>query len=723
MNLMFKKIVVLIFIFSSAWATRFDIATTKNANNKTIFFLKSAPLATKNSAQQLLQKIKNSAKDAKLEFIADKYIISIGPRDDYPSTQQLKLRLNNSTAANKIWNLRNADIRAVITEVSKTLNKNFIIDPRVKGKISIVSSKAVNNKELYQIFLSILQVAGFSAINQGQIIKIVPDISAKTYANDIVGISRNDELVVEVVTVKYVPADQLIPVLRPLMPQWSHVAAYAPSNSLIFAGRARNIAKLTKIVKQVDRSSANGIDMVPLKNSLAMDIVNTLKNIINSRVSNPRQAKVTIAADDRSNSVLVTGSKTERIRLRLLIAKLDRQSIGVLNSNTKVLYLHYLRAQDIAPILASIAKANFSGKVGTTIGAISTVQLDNTPPASSIANNSATLEKTTKPSLDNTQQVAAQDEENKPTVQIIAEPNTNAIIVNAPISVIRILQSVIAQLDIRPAQLLIEALVVEIDQNAIQDLGIEWGSRLKNGVFRPGLAIINSQSRTEDLQAQIYALATQRKANILSTPSVIVLDNRQAKILVGQQVSVATTSFPNNANGTTTATPFTTFERVNVALHLYVRPQITTGRGIKLQIDQGNDSLDPSSIASSQPIFKVSSIVTSVHVQSGEAVVLGGLIQNSISNTNNKLPILGDIPGIGRLFQRNKSNREKRVLMVFVKPVILKDASKTSLVSNNKYNQTRLSQLRFNREQDFDPRNREVILPSIKNIKLPTPFK
>ncbi|HAT8172932.1 TPA: type II protein secretion LspD, partial [Legionella pneumophila] len=616
-----------------------------------------------------------------------------------------------------------------------------------QGKVSIVSSTPLSNRELYQVFLSVLQVSGYAAIPNGEIIKIIPNIDAKTQSPDLLsGMKsppRGDDMMVAVVPVHYVPSEQLVPVLRPLMPQWSSVSAYAPSNMLILSGRANNIKSLAEIIKQVDSSSANGIDMVRLHHALAMDVANTLKDLVKTQPGIGSRTQITIAADDRSNSILVSGSKTDRIRLRMLILKLDKESSAGVNSNTQVVYLNYLRAEDLVPILAGIAQANFSGNVGTTIGTITRPALDSTNPASSLANTSAdgqssSLSSTSTSSAPmnasgataNTTSASTQNEgSTKPTVQIIGEPNTNSIILNAPASIIRILKTVISQLDIKPAQLLIEALVAEVDEKDVNNLGIEWGSNQQTGNpkdFRPGFAIINSKTRIDDFQAQIYALAREQRANILSTPSVVVLDNRQAKILIGKQVSVATTSYPNNAGGTTTASPFTTFDRVNVALHLYVRPQITRGQGIQLQIDQGNDTLDPATAATDNtttPTFNISSIVTSVHVESGDIVVLGGLIQDSIGNDNNKLPILGDIPGIGRLFQRNIRNRDKRVLMVFIKPIILRNERDNLHVTGEKYNYVRQYQLDWLRSQEaFEQTDDETVLPPLTQGNLPVPF-
>ncbi|KTD16188.1 GspD family T2SS secretin variant LspD [Legionella jordanis] len=719
----------------------------EQSSNKNGYSVRIGPIEDYNLAKNLQDQIKTetTSKNTTLPSLnkaqANPVMVEAKPLPSETASIAQAENIESTTGTKKLWNLRGADIRAVIAEVSRVTGKNFIVDPRVQGKISIVSSTAISDKALYQVFLSMLQISGYAAIPSGDVIKIVPNIDAKTQSPDLLSQLRNppqgDEMMVAVVPVHYVPSEQLVPVLRPLMPQWSSVSAYAPSNMLILSGRANNIKQMVHIIRQVDSSTANGIDMVSLKHALAMDVANTLKDLVKSQPGLGAHAQTMIAADDRSNALLISGSKTDRIRLRLLIAKLDRQSPYGINSNTQVVYLNYLRAEDLVPILAGIAQANFSGNVGTTIGTITRPALDSTNPASNLVSNSSSgnqgpttinITPPTNPAATpNTTGAATQTEgTTKPTVQIIGEPNTNSIIINAPVALIRILKSVISQLDIKPAQILIEALVAEINESDLNSLGIEWGSDQQTGRpidFRPGFAIINSETRLDDFQAQIYALARDHRANILSTPSVLVLDNRQAKILVGKQVSVASTSYPNNAGGTTTASPFTTFDRVNVALHLYVRPQITRGNGIQLQIDQGNDTIDPSTnLNTDNPVFQISSIVTSVHVESGDVVVLGGLVQDSLANDDIRVPIVGDLPGVGRLFQHNIQNREKRVLMVFIRPCILRTRSDALYVSGGKYTDVRQQQLELLRGQPYNSDNNEVILPSQNQAALPRPF-
>ena len=657
-----------------------------------------------------------------------------------PSQTVLPIKQNTLPKNSQVWNLRNADITAVISEVSRVTGKNFIIDPRVQGKISIVSSTPIPNHALYQVFLSMLQIAGYSALPSGNIIKIVPSMDARTQ----IASRGGEEMMVEVIPVHYVPAEQLVPVLRPLMPQWSTVSAYSPSNMLILSGHANNIHQLADIIRQVDSSNANGIDIIPLHHAFAMDIVNTIKDLVKSQPGMGNHVQTMVAADDRGNAILLSGSKTDRLRLRLLIARLDHGSPNNNHGNTKVVYLSYLRAEDLVPILAGIAQANFSGVVGTTIGTITRPELDSTNPEANLANGPSTggpalspfngLNGQSSNNLKNangsqTGATSQNEGSSKPTVQIIAEPNTNSVIINGPPVLIRTLQSVISQLDMKPSQLLIEALVAELNEQDFNSLGIEWGSISQDssdkGTFRPGFAVLNSKTTINQFEARIYALAQQHKANILSTPSVVVLDNHQAKIMVGKQVAVQTSSYPNNANATTTASPYSTFDRVNVALHLYVRPQITRNKGIQLQIDQGNNTLDPTNPlnTNTNPVFNISAIVTSVHVQSGDIIVLGGLAQNSLANDDTRLPILGDLPGLGRLFQHNITNREKKILMVFIRPHILHSKMDNLNASATKYGHAREEQLDFLRSQEaYDDRNQEQVMAPWKTETLPRPF-
>ncbi len=714
------------------------------AKNDTLNTVTIGPFSDREKALQLKHALNDLSPDAHIkEFhLADstttKPLKLSTPPIPQAATSNHKPPIN--TPNTRLWNLQQADIRSVIHEIAKETGKNFVIDPRVQGKISITSGHPIDAKALYQVFLSILQVSGFAAIPNGDVIKVVPNMDARTLGGGALFAAANgDDMTTDVIKLHFVPAEQLVPVLRPLMPQWSSVSAYGPSNTLIISGRASNIKRLHQIIQQVDDSDANGIDVIPLHYALAMDVASTLKSLLETRTQgrNYQRQATTIAADDKSNTILVSGSKEDRLRIRILISKIDKEdSYG--SGNTEIVYLRYLRAQDLVPILSGIAKANFSGTVGMTIGTITQPHLDTSLPSNTDNNttdsDSSSSQSQQSSSFDASNVAAntkastnSREGDKKPKVELIAEPNTNAVIISAPRSVMRTLRRVIAKLDARPAQLLVEALITEIDEKVINQLGLEWGTVTTdsqgNSSFNQGFAIINSKTNLGQFQAQLYALVTSQKANILSTPSVVVLDNHQAKILIGKEVSIQDSNYPGNAGGAGTTNPYNTFTRQKVALHLYVRPQISQGESVQLQIDQGNDTLaDPTDATSGRPVINTSNINTSVLVNSGDILVLGGLIQNGLQKSGNKIPILGDIPGVGEIFKRNQNTRDKKVLMVFIRPIIISNPKSSIQVTGDKYNRVRGEQLEWFQKERYNPEYNKMVLPRFKDIDLPKPF-
>lgn len=647
-------------------------------------------------------------------------------------TSTESIPLTSSEKEKRLWNLRGADIRSVIEEVSKETGKNFLIDPRVQGKISIISSTPMGSKEIYQVFLSMLQVAGFSAVPSGEVIKIMPDSKGKTASSPVVNNlhrKQGDEIIVRVIPIKYVSALQLVPILRPLLPQWSHIAAYVPSNTLILSGHAANLNRLVEIIRRVDTATHNAVDLIPLHNALAEDVVKTIKTLREGQ-RNLNKQPLSIAADGRSNSILISGGHSERLRMRVLISQLDIPSPSGTSGNTQIVYLQYLKAQDLVPIIAGVARSQFRGEVGTLIG-------------KRTVDTATKLERITTPGEESYQaspeSVATQSEtakstdSTKPRVEIIAEPNTNAIILNAPPVLMRTLKTVIAKLDIRPAQVLIEALIVEIDEDDINQLGIDWGTLLDDtriisgtslakNTFIPGFGIINEDG-FDTFEAQLTALASNRKANILSTPSVVVLDNNLAHIKVGKEVSIITSNYPNNAGATTAGSPYNTFDRRDVALILNVTPQITRNNEIKLTIAHQNNTLQNPQEVSDRPIFNISEIKTSVIVNAGNILVLGGLIQNQLSDTDRRIPIIGDFPGLGQIFHKKSLTRTKKKLLVFIRPLILHDKRDNLRVSGSKYETIREEQLTSVRTRPYHQDYNEYILPALhKPLKLPKPF-
>jgi len=614
--------------------------------------------------------------------------------DEIPSPKQ-----------NRLWNLQDADIHSVINEVSLETGKNFIIDPRVNGKISLISSKPIKPNEVYDLFISVLGILGYSAIPSGNVIKIIPNMDAPETASRVASKQypgKGDEVVVRVIPLENISANQLIPVVRPLLPQWSNVSAYTPGNVLILLGRAANLKRIDQIIRDVDKASSNDIDIIRLRQTSATQLANVLTNLQNATRSTGETPQVSIAPDERSNSILLSGNKAARLRMRYLIAELDVPSAGV-SGNTQVIYLRYLQAKDFAPILGKIAQ-NILNKDTSITPSVSM-------PSAAGTSSSSKPENTTN---------------------IQAEPNTNAIIITAPPRLMTALTSIVSKLDIRPAQVLVESIIVEISQNDTKNLGIQWGSiageaeeqNLAQGHFLPlGLGSVGIIPGAH-IQAILGVLQQINNANILSTPSVVVMDNQKAVLAVGTQVADQSGSYATTGNAGT-VTPFNTVNRLNVELKLEVTPQINLGDAIRLKIVLKNDSLQNPNNPGLNPIVNTSSINNSVIVNSHDILVLGGLISNNITNSTEKIPILGDIPLLGNLFKHDLRTLQKKNLMIFIKTTILHDAEDSEMLTSTKYKQVRQSQIRWPEYLSSEGKQKmENILPPWKdNVKLPKPFE
>ena len=658
----------------------------------------------------------------------------------------------------RLWTLQNADIRSVIDEISRETGKNFIVDPRVQGNISIVSSTPLTNDEVYQVFLSALQVLGYSAIPTGQIIKIVPNSTANSLGAT-VGSSYNqgtgDQIIARVIPLQNVSADLLAPLLRPLLPDWANLSSYASTNVLIAVGPAQSVKRLAEIAAKVDVTNTNGIDLISLHYVSAIDVANTIQSLQSTEKADGTMPDVSVAADAASNSILLSGNKNARLKMRVLISELDAPTAAGTGGNTQVIYLHYLRAQDLVPILAGVAESYYRGPVGTVIGTRSQIGTDyasiNNPSddgqgsvAASPSESSGTAAATPAASpvaqpqqAQTTESDTNSADDDKPKIELIAEPNTNSIIINAPPMLMHILKNVITQLDIQPAEILVQALIAEVDQQTACQLGIQWGAITPAGstgvltpnnattAFQAGIGLITGQG-IHDLQGVITALQQNTNNNILSTPSVLVLDNHQAKIEVGQEVSVQASTYPGNAGGTTTASPYSTYQREKVTLHLYVTPQINQNNSLLLSIDQGNDTLqNPEDATSTTPVFNISSIKTSILVDSGNIIVLGGLIQNQYGDGTSGLPVLSNIPILGHLFRTDNTNSQKKDLMVFLRPIIVSKPGDSTYITQAKYNFARQEMLRWLQQTpryEFQPIMNQTVPPSLNTKQLVKPF-
>ncbi|MCP3687074.1 MAG: type II secretion system secretin GspD [Gammaproteobacteria bacterium] len=590
-------------------------------------------------------------------------------------------------------NFSDADLVAVINSVSQITGKNFIIDPRVKGKVTVVSSKPLNEEEVYNVFLSILQVHGFATVPTAYAIKIIPDATAKQSAAPFTNKKNTpeDQLITRVLKINYINAAQLVPILRPLIAQQGHLAAYAATNVLIVSDRAANIRKVERIIAQMDRESDSDIEIIKLKYAFAAEVVRLLSSLnVKSPDKKSSASAVKFSADERTNSILLSGDKTSRLKFRAIIASLDSpvQSSG----NTHVIYLRYAEAKNVADILGNVgkevikaeAKNSKAGKTGSVLDSVS----------------------------------------------IQADETSNALVITAPASVFPSLRSVIQQLDIRRAQVHIEAIIAEVSVVTGDQLGVQWAAGgdydkpafstqfglsgtsiadVASGSIPEGLALAVGEIADSGLSfvTLIQALASDAENNLLSTPSLVTLDNQEAEIIVGQNVPFLTGESTSSSSDVTN--PFRTIERHDVGLTLRVKPQINEGDTITLDIEQIVSTVEETAtVGAVDLVTNKRSIQTVVQLEDGELLILGGLIDEKVVIIEQKVPGLGDIPLLGALFRSSKSTKAKRNLMVFIRSSIIKDPGKASRLSQRKYNFMRDTQLEFNNNSDIgDP----VLLP------------
>lgn len=619
-----------------------------------------------------------------------------------------------SPSPGRLWNLQDADILSIINEVSLETGKNFVIDPRVSGKISLISSKPLKPNEVYNVFLSILSLLGYSAVPSGDVIKIVPNMESSEYPGKVAtrySPGSGDEVVVRVFPLENVSANQLIPVIRPLLPQWSNVTAYTPGNVLIVVGRAANLERIMHVIDNIEKTADTGIEIVPLHQASATQMANVLNNLQNAARANGDTASISIAPDERSNSILLSGNKAMRFHMRLLIERLDTPNSGA-QGNTEVIYLRYLKAKSFAPILGKIAQ-NLAGK-----GSESSSSSSSSMPAYSNGYNSATSTGSSVP---------VKKEENFTSIQ--AEPATNSLIITAPPAMMTALNSIVAKLDIRPAQVLVEAIIVEMSEDDLKNLGFQYGAYTTPDTVAPGPGFQQFGEGTiriipgQQLQAILSLLETYNDVNILSTPSVVVLDNHKAILDIGQDVPVQTGQYATTG-AVQTATPFTTTNYRKVTLSLEVTPQINLANSVRMGVILKNDTLQNPSNPGPTPLINTSKIANSVIVNNADILVIGGLIKNSVTDSVDKVPFLGDIPCIGSLLFSHKTRQlVKRNLVVFIQPLIMHNQEDADAITNTKYNLTRDQQITWPWHLTEGQQKAENILPLYKNnTVLPKPF-
>ena len=600
-------------------------------------------------------------------------------------------------------NLKDTDIQEFIKFVADVTGTTMVVDPNVKGKVRVISSKPVTQAELYDLFLSILDVQGYTAVRSGQIVRIVPSKDARSSPVPLIenqDLLSNDEYVTQVIRLDNISAAKLIPVLRPLVPQQAHMAAYAPSNAIIISDIRSNIGRIVEIIERMDRSAIQTTEIIRLKYGVAEDVVSMLNTREKARQGEGAEANkdVILVADKRTNSVVVTADEMSVQRIRKLVAYFD--SPLEQSGNVRVVYLEYADATETAEVLTRVMQ------------------------------NIARLE------AGGTQRSGGES-------TIEADVGTNSLIITADTDEMAALESVITRLDIRRAQVLIEAIIVEMEMTEGQELGLQWlfandsglyGGNISNstaqqrrnaelaGALLPdnGSEVIDTRSVAGALASTpgatlgwgmvdqsltmtviLNALETQGNANILSTPSLLTLDNEEAFITVGQEVPFVTGSYSNTGSANGASNPFQTIERQSVGITLKVTPQINEGDSVVLDIVQEVSSISAQILAASDVITNERKIETKVLANDSDILVLGGLVKEDVQDSTQGIPLLSDIPLLGRLFRNDVVSVTKSNLLVFIRPTIIRDDQDLAGATAEKY--------RFIRDKQLQRRERGLM--------------
>ncbi len=621
-------------------------------------------------------------------------------------------------------NFRDVDLAQIVEVVGAVTGKTFIIDPRVRAQVTIISPSPLPPNQLYETFLSILQVHGFVAVPSGDVVKIMPDANARQMpANDLPDriSSSSDEIVTQVVPVRNINATQLVPILRPLMPQSAHLVGSQAGNALILSDRASNVNRIMRIIQRIDQAGDEEVDVVRLENASAGEIVRVINTLYQGQ-GQPQEAPgmgAKVVADDRTNSVLISGERSQRLRYKTLITHLDTPLES--GGDTQVRYLNYADAEALA------------GKLKEQVQGI-TAAVGGAPGAPAAAGPAAADRSTT----------------------IWADPQMNALVVTAPPKVMRQIMSVVDRLDIRRAQVLIEAILVEVSTDRTAELGVNWaigsqeeGSTIPIGTFNQpvgnsSIGSIVSAAMDQDILQEIglptgltlgagrindtgvsfalllRALRGDSSSNILQTPSIMTMDNQEAEIKVAQDVPFITGQYAStgtNTSQTGTVNPFQTIQREEVGEILKITPQINEGTAVMLKIEQESSGVTQGPQGAVDLVTNKRTISTTVLVEDGGIIVLGGLISESALEGESRVPVLGAIPIIGELFKTRSGSKQKRNLMIFIRPTIIRDGAAAAIETNAKYNVLREQQLQRRRGRvTLLPGERQPLLPPIEEL-------
>ncbi len=617
-------------------------------------------------------------------------------------------------------NFKDADITQITEAVAAATGKNFIVDPRVRAQVTMISSTPMSPAAFYEAYLAILQVHGFIAVPAGDVIKILPDANARQIPSvdlpDHVS-ATSDEIVTQVIDVKNVSAAQLVPILRPLIPQYGQLAAYPASNILIISDRATNVNRIIRIIRRIDQVGDQDVEVIPLQNASAAEIVRVINALYQGAGAAEGGQAAKVVADERSNSVLIGGDQSQRLRIRALVAHLDTPLEA--GGDTQVRYLRYADAEKIAPKLKEqITGVAQAAGAGAAAGAASP---------------------------------QAQAEKN---AMVWADAQNNALVITAPPKIMRAIMGIIDKLDIRRPQVLVEAIIVEVNTDKTAEFGVNWAEFTKGNGTVPAASFVNPVGGTSivnlaqnvagiatggtaassatlptgttlavgrlaagglNFAAMIRALRGDSDNNVIATPSTLTLDNQEAEVKVADEVPFITGSFTNTgATGTGNLNPFQTVQRQEVGTILKVTPQIAAeGNAVVLKISIESSQVLPNSVSAVDITTAKRTITTNVLIDDGGVVVLGGLISNAHSQSGQRVPVLGSIPLIGNLFRTRQAEGKRNNLMMFIRPKILRDEQQAAFLTDSKYNYMRNQQQQYNKGEFEIP-----LLPGVKKPKL-----
>ncbi|MEI1714669.1 type II secretion system secretin GspD [Acinetobacter baumannii] len=673
-----------------------------------------------------------------------------------------------SSAYAQTWkiNLRDADLTAFINEVADITGKNFAVDPRVRGNVTVISNKPLNKDEVYDLFLGVLNVNGVVAIPSGNTIKLVPDSNVKNSGipYDSRNRVRGDQIVTRVIWLENTNPNDLIPALRPLMPQFAHMAAIAGTNALIVSDRAANIYQLENIIRNLDGTGQNDIEAITLQSSQAEEIITQLEAMSATGASKDFSgARIRIIADNRTNRILIKGDPQTRKRIRHMIEMLDVPSADRLGG-LKVFRLKYASAKNLSEILQglvtgqAVSSSNNSNNSSNSSNPINSLIGNNQNSGSNTSGSNGASISTPAINLNGNSNSSNQNNItsfNQNGVSIIADNAQNSLVVKADPQLMREIESAIQQLDVRRQQVLIEAAIIEVSGKDADQLGVQWalgdinsgiglinftnaGSSLASlaaGYLTGGAAGLGSAigagssialgkyKEGADGSRQLYgaliqALKENTASNLLSTPSIVTMDNEEAYIVVGQNVPFVTGSVTTNSTG---INPYTTVERKDVGVTLKVIPHIGENGTVRLEIEQEVSNVQASKGQAADLITNKRAIKTAVLAEHGQTVVLGGLVSDDVEFNRQGIPGLSSIPYLGRLFRSDTRSNTKRNLLVFIHPTIVGDANDVRRLSQQRYNQLYSLQLAMDKNGNFaklpeqvdDIYNQKMTPPSI----------